>query len=83
MAEAVAALHDLDAAAPDQFVRRQRLHLLALENDVAFGDLAALGAQQVGDGLERGGLARAVGAEQRGDAARGTVSDTPFSTRIT
>jgi hypothetical protein len=35
------------------------------------GDLAALGIQQVRDRLQRGGLARAVAAQQRGDAALG------------
>ena len=69
MAEAAPALHDLDAAAADQVVGRARVHLLALEQDGALGDLAALAVQQVGDCLERGGLAGAVGAEQRHDAA--------------
>ena len=45
------------------------MHLLALEQDGAFGDFAALGVQQIGDRLERGGLASAVGAQQRDDAA--------------
>ena len=35
------------------------------------GHLAALGAQEVGDGLERRRLARAVGPEERDDAALG------------
>ena len=42
---------------------------LAVEHDRALGDLAALGMQQVGDRLQRRGLAGAVGAEQRHDAA--------------
>ena len=41
----------------------------AVEHDRALGDLAALGVQQVGDRLQRRGLAGAVGAEQRDDAA--------------
>ena len=41
----------------------------AAVEDLALGDVAALGAQQVGDRLEGGGLARAVGAEQRHDLA--------------
>ena len=45
------------------------LHLVAVEHDRALGDLAALGMQQVGDRLQRRGLAGAVGAEQRHDAA--------------
>ena len=63
------AFHHLDAAAPHQFVRRQRLHLGALEHDRALGDLAALGMQQIRDRLQRRGLAGAIGAEQRDDAA--------------
>ena len=69
MAEAVAALHHLDAAAPYQFIRREILHLLAGEHDRALGDVAALGMQQIGDRLQRGGLAGAVGAQERDDAA--------------
>ena len=59
------------------------LHPLAVEHDRALGDLAALGTQQVGDRLQRRRLAGAVGAEQRHDAASGTASDTPLSTRMT
>ena len=42
---------------------------LAAEADVAARDLAFLGLQQAGDGLQRGGLAGAVGAEQGDDLA--------------
>ena len=42
------------------------------------GDLAALGAKQVGDRLQRRGLARAVGAEQRHDAALRHLERDPF-----
>jgi hypothetical protein len=50
----------------------------------ALGHVAALGAQQVRDGLQRRGLAGAVGAEQGDDLAPfGHLSETPFSTRIT
>src|SRR5262249_59367079 len=45
----------------------------AVELDRALGDLAALGAQQARDRLERGGLAGAVGAEQRRDPALADV----------
>ena len=45
------------------------MHLGPIEHDRALGHLAALGMQQVRDRLERGGLAGAVGAEQRHDAA--------------
>ena len=69
MAEAVAALHHLDAAAPHHLVGRKRLHFGAVEHDRALGDLAALGVKQIGDRLERGGLAGAVGAEERHNAA--------------
>ena len=69
MAEAVPAFHHLDAAAPHQLVGRELVDALALEHDRALGDLAALGVQQVGDRLQRRGLAGAVGAEQRHDAA--------------
>src|SRR5262245_45976881 len=71
MAEAVAAFHHLDAAAAHQFVGREALHRRAVEHDFAFGHLAAFGLQQVGDRLERGRLAGAVGAEQRHDVPPG------------
>ena len=62
---------------------RQPVDALAVEGDRALGDLAALGAQQVGDRLQRRRLAGAVGAEQRDDAALAArSSETPFSTRI-
>jgi hypothetical protein len=69
MAEAVAALHHLDAAALHQIVRRQPVDALALELDAALGDIAAFGAHQVGDRFQRGRLAGAVGPQQRDDAA--------------
>ena len=69
MAEAVAALHHLDGAAAHQFVRRGTIDALALEQDLALGDLAALRPQEIGDRLQRRRLARAIGAEQRDDAA--------------
>jgi hypothetical protein len=69
MAEAVAALHHLDAAALHQFVRREPVDALALELDAALGDVAALGAHQVGDRFQRGRFAGAVGTQQGDDAA--------------
>ena len=48
---------------------RHRLHGGALEDDRALRDVAALGAQQIGDRLQRRGLARAIGAEQRNETA--------------
>ena len=71
--EAAAAFHHLDAAALHQLVRRARMHLLAVELDRALGDLAALGMQQVGDRLQRRGLARTVGAQERDNAALGNA----------
>ena len=47
----------------------------------ALGHVAALGAQQVRDRLQRGGLARAVGAEQRDDAAPSAPAATRPSAR--
>ncbi len=72
--EDVAALHHLDDAAPDHLggvlaggSRRRRNSMLAL------GHLAPLGPQQPRDGLERGGLARAVGPEEGDDALLGNL----------
>ena len=45
------------------------VHFIAVEQDRALGDFAALGMQQVRDRLQGRGLAGAVGAEQRDDAA--------------
>ena len=69
MAEAMAALHDLDRAAPHEVVGREPVDALALEQDRALGHLAAFGAKQVRDRLQGRRLAGAVGAEQRDDAA--------------
>jgi hypothetical protein len=69
VAEAVAALHHLDAAAAHQLAGGEAVDALAHELDGALGHVAALRQQQVGDGLERGGLAGAVGAEQGHDGA--------------
>ena len=63
------AFHDLDAAAPHELVRREVLDLGPVEYDRALGDVAALGVQQIGDRLERRGLAGTIGAEQRDDPA--------------
>ncbi len=65
--EAVAAFHHLADAALHECRRIEAVDALALVQDLAFGDVATLGAQQVGDRLQRGGLAGAVGAEQRDD----------------
>src|SRR5258708_29896430 len=67
--EAVPPLHHLADAALHQLGRIEPVDTLAAEHDLALRHLAALRAQQVRDGLQRGGLAGAVGAEQRDDLA--------------
>src|SRR5207253_4373676 len=62
-----APLEDLDDAAAHHVVGRQPVEPLAPQLDGALGDLAPLGPEEPGDCLERGGLAGAVGAQQRGD----------------
>jgi hypothetical protein len=71
MLETVPAFHDLDDALLHQLRRGHLVDALAEELDAALGDIAALGAQQVGNRLQRGGLAGAVGAEQGDDALLG------------
>src|ERR1700738_3035616 len=61
------ALHHLEDAAADDVLGRQRLDALPLQLDGAARHLALLALEQTGDGLERGALARPVGAEQRDD----------------
>src|SRR5207237_1666485 len=63
-------LHD---AALYDLVRRQPVDPRAAELDRALRDLAALGAQEPGDRLERRRLAGPVGAEQGRDAALADV----------
>src|SRR5436190_4260970 len=67
--EAMPAFHHLADAALHQRRRIEPVDTVALMEDLALGDVAALGAQQVGDCLERGRLACAVGAEQRHDGS--------------
>jgi hypothetical protein len=69
VSEATPPLHHLNAAAPHQIVWRQGLHLDAVEQDRALGDLAALCIQQIGDRLQRRCLARTIGAEKRDNSA--------------
>jgi hypothetical protein len=71
MAETFAAFHHLDAAAAHELVWRKRMHLGITEQDRALGDFAAFGLEKIGDRLQRRGLAGAVGAENRDDAAFG------------
>jgi hypothetical protein len=47
MSEAMAAFHDLDAAAPHEIVGPQQVDALAREFDRPLGHLAALGADEV------------------------------------
>ena len=66
-----AALHHLEDAAADDLVGIDAVDALAVEQDLAAGDLAVLGLEQAGDRLQRGRFARAVGAQQRHDRALG------------
>jgi len=63
MREAFAAFHHLNATAAHELVRRLAMDLDSVEMDRPLAHLAALGMQQIGDRLESGGLAGAVGAE--------------------
>ena len=64
---------------PHQRVGRHGLHLLALEDDRALRHLAALGAEQVGDRLERRSSCRPRWRpESRPRRRAGTDSETPF-----
>ena len=67
--EAAATLQDLDHALGHEIGRGAPADRLAVDDDRAGGDLAALGAEQVGHRLQEGGLAGAVGAEQGHDLA--------------
>src|ERR1700736_5139818 len=82
MGEAMAAFHHLNAAAPYQLARRARVHLFTVEDDGALGHFTALGRQQVRDGLERGGFAGAVCAEERHDVALPPLTRPPLERRV-
>ncbi len=69
MGEAVPALHHLDQPAADDIAGVGAVDARAVEGDRALCHLAALGPQQIGDRLEAGRLAGAVGAQQCDDAA--------------
>src|SRR5271166_331467 len=71
MPEAMAAFHDLNRAAPYKVVGGEPVDPFALEQDRALGHLAAFGAKEVRYRLQGRGLAGAVGAEQRDNAALG------------
>src|SRR5438876_3301400 len=77
----------LEDAAPLQDLHDARAHevggvaavdALPAELDGALGDLAPLGVQQIGDRLERGRLAGAVGPEEGDDAPRGALERHPL-----
>ena len=61
------ALEHLDQAEPRDVVRPHAVDATVAELHGALCDLAALGAQHAGDGLQRRRLAGAVGAQQRRD----------------
>ena len=61
-------------AAPEDLLRRQPLDLDAIEHDAP-----RRCPDEPGDGLERGRLARAVGADEADQLGRAHVSDTPSS----
>ncbi|MPN31971.1 hypothetical protein SDC9_179446 [bioreactor metagenome] len=69
--KAVPAFHDLHHAALDQVGRREVGDLLSLQRDAALGDFTALALEQIGDGAQRCGLARAIAAQQGHDALVG------------
>jgi hypothetical protein len=62
------ALEDLHDSTLHHLVGGQPVDAIAVELHRALGDLAPLGAEQTRDRLQGGGLAGAVGAQQRGDA---------------
>ena len=74
----MAALRHVGQAQIDDGIGRDLLQILAVQRDGAGG-----GVQQAGDGVQRGGLARAVGADEghqlavadgQGDALQGVDS---------
>src|SRR5450755_2029957 len=65
--EAVPTLHDLADAHPHQLVRRQLVDAPPLKLDRALRDVTALRGKQIRDGLQRRGLAGAVGSQQGDD----------------
>ena len=59
--------HDLEDALADDFFRIAVLNGLAVVQDGAIGDFAPLGLKQARDGLQGGGLPRAIGPQQGHD----------------
>ncbi|MNT51938.1 hypothetical protein D3C72_1889300 [compost metagenome] len=66
-------LHHLHHAPVHQVGRREVFDAVAAQLDAALGDLTALGLEQVGDGAQRGRLARAVATQYGSDLALGHV----------
>ncbi|MCY1544617.1 hypothetical protein D9M68_805140 [compost metagenome] len=66
-------LHHLHHAPVHQVGRREVFDAVAAQLDAALGDLTALGLEQVGDGPQRGRLARAVASQHGSDLALGHV----------
>ena len=67
----MAAFHHLDDAFPNQIGRGERIDTLTPKLYRTLGYIAALGAKQIGNRLQRGGFSRAVGTEQGNDALLG------------
>src|SRR5262249_60992575 len=67
MLEHAPSLEDLRHAHRGDIERAHSVDASRAERDRAPGHLAALAAKQAGDGFERRRLARAVGAQQRGN----------------
>src|SRR5207247_336971 len=71
--EDLAPFHHLHDTEPADLLRIPAVDPSPHELDAAVGHLAVLGLEQPRDGLERRGLARPVGAQQRHDLALGDV----------
>src|SRR5690606_36006695 len=65
VAQHLATFHDVDEPAPHDRLGIATFDGLTLEPDAAARDTAVLADDQVRDGLQRGALARTIGAEQR------------------
>ena len=78
MLKTVPAFHDLNHSPTHQFVRGAAVHILSLKGNGPFGDITTLGTQQIGNRLERGGLARAIGAKQGHDTPFHDFERDPF-----
>ena len=78
MLKTVTTFHHLNHAPTHQFIGRQAVYILSLKSYGPFGHITALSAQQVGNRLERGGLARAIGAKQGYNASFHDFERDPF-----